>query len=59
MKKNEGNWYSSIKFTARETIAILNVLKHSQAFGQSVAPEDTIQEIIQKIEKSDSLRTRS
>ena len=50
MEKNKGNWYSSIKFTARETIAILNVLKHSQDFGQSVAPEDIVQGIIDKIQ---------
>ena len=47
-KKN----YSDVKFTARELIAILNVLKHSKQFGQSVAPEDTIHEIIQKIQNS-------
>ena len=35
-------YYSDVKFTARELIAILNVLKHSQQFGQSVAPEDVI-----------------
>tara|TARA_R100000152_G_C6697400_1_gene127659 strand:- start:556 stop:717 length:162 start_codon:yes stop_codon:yes gene_type:complete len=43
-------YYSDVKFTARELIAILNVLKHSQQFGQSVAPEDTIQSIIKKIQ---------
>ena len=43
-------YYSDVKFTARELIAILNVLKHSQQFGQSVAPEDTVQLIIKKIE---------
>jgi len=44
-------YYSDVKFTARELIAILNVLKHSQQFGQSVAPEDVIHEIIDKIQK--------
>ena len=44
-------YYSDVKFTARELIAILNVLKHSQQFGQSVAPEDVINEIIDKIQK--------
>ena len=42
-------YYSDVKFTARELIAILNVLKHSQQFGQSVAPEDTVHQIINKI----------
>ena len=43
-------YYSDVKFTARELIAILNVLKHSKQFGQSVAPEDTVHEIINKIQ---------
>ena len=49
MKDNK--YYSDVKFTARELIATLNVLKHSQQFGQSVAPEDVIHEIIEKIQK--------
>jgi len=50
-------YYSDVKFTARELIAILNVLKHSQQFGQSVAPTDIIDDVIKKI--NDSTRTRS
>ena len=52
MRNNLKNkkYYSEVKFTARELIAILNVLKHSQQFGQSVAPEDTVQSIIKKIQ---------
>jgi len=43
---------SEIRFTVGEVLWLLNILRHSQAFGQSIAPEDTIQGIIQKIEKS-------
>jgi predicted DNA-binding transcriptional regulator YafY len=53
---NNKKYYSDVKFTARELIAILNVLKHCQQFGQSVAPEDTIHEIIQKIQNSNETK---
>ena len=49
---------SNIRFTVAEVLWIKTVLLHSQSFGL-IAPEDTIQEIIQKIEKSDPLRTGS
>lgn len=49
-KRTLYKYYSDVKFTARELIAILNVLKHSQQFGQSVAPEDTVHQIINKIQ---------
>ena len=42
---------SEIRFTIGEVLWIKTVLLHSQSFGL-IAPEDTIQKIIQKIEKS-------
>ena len=41
---------SEIRFTVAEVLWINTVLLHSQSFGL-IAPEDIIQEIIQKIEK--------
>ena len=43
-------WYSNIKFTVYEVDAILKVLKHSQDFGQGVAPDDTVASVVSKIE---------
>ncbi len=53
MKKNN----THLKFSYIELIAISKVLKHSQQFGQSVAPTDIIDDVIRKI--NDSTRTRS
>jgi len=53
MNDKKDNWYSSIRFTRSETVAIMKVLKHSQDFGQGVAPGDTVESIIIKIQNQD------
>ena len=47
---------SNIRFTVKEVLWIKTVLLHSQSFGL-IAPEETIQGIIQKIENSNEWKT--
>ena len=50
-KRSSKKVFSNIRFTLGEVLAIEQVLRHSTDFGQSVAPPDLINGILQKIQK--------